>query len=107
MKVAKLIQMIEEYYGKYERSTVRKIVYAYLTHYSEKHLDQIYQRLILAYSGQYKFTPDVAILKNIIDNIEETEWLSLDKKILLPGEINEKQHEEIEGILDKLVKRFK
>ena len=81
MTTRECLKMIESYYGRYERAVVKETVVDYLGQFRETELEILYQRLILDYSGQYKYTPDVAILEDI-------------KK-----QINEEQRNKVEGIL--------
>lgn len=74
MTASKFLKMIEAYYGKYERLTVKETVFDYLGQFREAELEILYQRLILDYSGQYKFTPDVAVLEDVKKRINEEQW---------------------------------
>lgn len=57
------LQLLEAYYGKYARPAQKAAVYQYLAQLAESCLPTLYRRLLLEYSGQFHFTPDVAILE--------------------------------------------
>ena len=63
MTAAEAVKLIEDYYGKYPREMTRKVVLGYLAEFPEEALDELIENLIRVYSGEYKHTPDVAILE--------------------------------------------
>ena len=67
MTYKEIIQSIEGYYGNY-KLIVKKVVYLYLeSTFAEKDLDKIFNMVIKNYSGQYRHTPDVAVIEKIIN----------------------------------------
>ena len=59
------VATLVEYYGEY-RPIAHKVVLEYAKkQYTEEELDILLRRVILEYSGQYKYPPDVAILEGI------------------------------------------
>ena len=69
-----LIHNIESYYGKYKAGT-KKVVTAYLDErqYSPDTLHAIWRELVLTVSGQYSFTPDVAIIEKVYRSLPKTD----------------------------------
>lgn len=57
------VSMLEGYYGKYPRPAVRAAVLRYVLEYAEGDLEQLAREVLLTYSGQYKHTPDIAVLE--------------------------------------------
>ncbi len=58
------MQQIKEYYGDYKNTATGKLVYVHILEtYTEKELDQIYERLIHTVSTQYAHVPDVATIE--------------------------------------------
>jgi len=105
--------LIENYYGKYERSAQKDIVRQYLIEkygmrqIDKKELDALYKRLLLEYSGKYRFAPDIAILEGIRRQLngEVDSWRIGDVKLLPPGdrrtprEMSEGLREVLEGLV--------
>ena len=106
MTTDKFVTMVEEYYGKYERPAVRKIVTRYLSKLGESFLDRLYQKLVLEYSGQYRYTPDVAILERYKKEV----WREMDNGVphvkRLEGQRDEAQQEEVAEMLHGLVEKL-
>jgi len=82
MTAHECLKMIESYYGRYERRTVKETVFDYLGQFRDPELEILYQRLILDYSGQYKFTPDVAVLEDIKKRINEEQRNKVDGNLI-------------------------
>ena len=60
---------MEAYYGPYERPQVKAAVFAYIGQFAD--IQQIYDRLILEFSGQYRFVPDVAVIQRIVSGLND------------------------------------
>jgi hypothetical protein len=107
MTVDKFVTMVEEYYGKYERPAVRKIVTRYLAKLGENFLDRLYQKLVLGYSGQYRYTPDVAIL----DKYKREVWRDMENSTphikQLEGKPDAEQQEEVAQMLHGLTEKLR
>ena len=63
MKHEGFLAMIEGYYGAYPRPAVREAVARYLKDFSDADLDVLMRELLLGYSGQYRHTPDIAVME--------------------------------------------
>ncbi len=110
MNVIQFLDLVEGYYGKYERTAQKNIIRQYLV---EKYapgceqLDALYKRLLLEYSGQFRYAPDIAILEGIRRqlNTEVDGWRIGDVKLLPPGgrrtpkEMSEGLQEVLEGLV--------
>lgn len=119
MNVIQFMALVESYYGKYERSAQKDIVRQYLAEKyikawtTSKELDVLYKRLLLEYSGKYRYAPDIAILEGIRRqlNVEVDGWRIEDVKLLPPEGCmsNENIAAELREILKKLAisKRLK
>jgi len=103
------IQLVEAYYGRYERPAQRATVQQYLERFPESCCPTLYKRLILEYSGQYRFTPDVAILEDIKRKIdaEPTGWLRTDAKQIPESTEGWASAEERTGFLRSLLQRLR
>lgn len=100
------IKMLEEYYGRYERISVKKIVTKYISNMSELFLDKLYQKLITKYSGEYKYTPDVAILEKYRQDIlRDGEW---ENQIpMIENKPDEREMETVGNMLSVLVNKLR
>ena len=67
------IKQIIKYYGDYERRGIQEYVWDYIQEFSERDLDVLFNRLLLEYSGQFRYVPDIEILerKKREINVEE------------------------------------
>ena len=102
MKYTRFIDLIEAYYGKYERPEIRKVVLAYLNiTYSEKRLDALYHALIRSHTGQYRYTPDVAIMEKAKVHIDRETDVPAFK--LLEERPDDEQKAEVADMLTGLV----
>lgn len=63
MKREAFVSMLEGYYGAYPRPAVREAVALYLRDYGEDDLDVLMREILLTYSGQYRHTPDIAVME--------------------------------------------
>ncbi len=108
--------LVESYYGKYERVAQKDIVRQYLVEkYAPecKALEALYKRLLLEYSGKYRYAPDIAILEGIRRqlNVEVDGWRIGDVKLLppegrrTPKEMSEGLQEVLEGLVQKREER--
>ena len=116
MNVIQFMTLVESYYGKYERKGQKDIVEQYLIEkYSpdREALEALYKRLLLEYSGKYRYAPDIAILEGIRRqlNVEVNGWRIGNIKLLPPEGCmsNENIATELRKILEKLAtsKRLK
>jgi hypothetical protein len=58
------VKSLEGYYGSYPRPVLRRAVLDYVaSEYTEAHLDVLYREIVLTYSGQYRHTPDIAVME--------------------------------------------
>lgn len=57
------VGMLEGYYGKYPRPVLRDSILRYVKDYSPADLDVLMRELLLTYSGQYRHTPDIAVME--------------------------------------------
>ena len=57
------VSMLEGYYGPYPRPAVREAVLRYVREYAQGDLELLAREVLLTYSGQYKHTPDIAVLE--------------------------------------------
>lgn len=71
MKAQEFVKAVEAYYGAYERPLVRRTVLAYVEQFGPEIVRQIYQLLLLEFSGQYKMAPDVAAIEKIRRGMNE------------------------------------
>jgi len=106
MNIIQFMALVESYYGKYERKGQKDIVQQYLIEkYSpdREALDALYKRLLLEYSGKYRYAPDIAILEGIRRqlNTETDGWRLGDVKLLPPGD-RRTPKEMSEGLLQVL-----
>jgi len=117
MTTRECLKMIESYYGRYERAVVKETVVDYLGQFRETELEILYQRLILDYSGQYKYTPDVAILEDIKKQINEEQRNKVESILIgtdrqrprtpkLPEPISEEERQSAGQILRGLLKKW-
>lgn len=74
MTVDGFVSYIEGYYGRYQRPAQKQTVAAYLARFNDYQLSALSRRLIMDYTGQYRFTPDVAILEGIARKIDAEGW---------------------------------
>ena len=65
MTAKDFLKAVEAYYGTYERPLVKQTVLRYCEQFHADELRQIYQRLLLEFSGQYKVTPDIAAIEKV------------------------------------------
>ena len=65
MTATDFVRAVEAYYGKYERPLVKKTILRYCEQFHADELRQVYQRLLLEFSGQYKVTPDIAAIEKV------------------------------------------
>lgn len=63
------VSMLEGYYGKYPRPVLRDSISRYLVDYSPADLDVLMRELLLTYSGQYRHTPDIAVMEKAKEDI--------------------------------------
>ena len=106
MNVHPFLDLVESYYGKYERAAQKGIVRQYLIlkyGTDSDDLDALYKRLLLEYSGKYRYAPDIAILEGIRRqlNVEIDGWRIGDIKLLPPGD-RRTPKEMSEGLLQVL-----
>lgn len=115
MNVIQFMALVENYYGKYERPAQKDIVRQYLIEkygmrqIDSEELDALYKRLLLEYSGKFRYAPDIAILEGIRRqlNVEVNGWRIGDVKLLPPGdrrtpkEMSEGLQEVLEGLVRK------
>jgi len=103
MNVIQFMALVESYYGKYERKAQKDIVQQYLIEkYSpdREALEALYKRLLLEYSGKFRYAPVIAILEGIRRqlNVEVDGWWIVDVKLL--PRVEKLSNEEIsEGLL--------
>ena len=100
------VAYVEGYYGRYQRPAQKQTVVAYLSRFGEQDLSLISRRLILDYSGQFRFTPDVAILEGIARKLDaECAW-EVPLKIAGPMEPDDggKAAAEFDSLVDRLTK---
>lgn len=115
MTAQRFIKEIEGYYGEYEREATRKYVLDYISkNYSDRSRDRLFKRLLLDYSGQFKVTPDIAVLEGIkVKLLQEPDYHAPAKGILLPwiprGGPTDKEREEMwqhaKDVLDELAEK--
>ena len=115
MNILQFMALIENYYGKYERSAQKDIVRQYLIEkygmrqIDKKELDALYKRLLLEYSGKFRYAPDIAILEGVRRQLngEVDGWSIGDVKLLPPGGrlSNEEMVEGLREVLEKLVQK--
>ncbi len=66
MTAQRFVEEVERYYGPYERRTTRKYVLDYISKtYSDRFRNRLFKRLLSDFSGQFKITPDIAILEEL------------------------------------------
>jgi len=71
MRHEEFIEKVEQYYGPYQNPNIRKVVFAYVKDkFRETELTTLFEQLITTYSGQYRFTPDVAIIEKASKEIQ-------------------------------------
>lgn len=63
MKHEAFLNLLEGYFGKYPRPALRDAVARYISDYIEADLDVLMKELLLTYSGQYRHTPDIAVME--------------------------------------------
>ena len=84
MTPTKFIFAIEKYYGSYSNDFILKIVKEYIEqNYAESQLDEILKTIIAKYTNKFKTPPDVAEIRNLVENIDSTaeqEWIKLFNK---------------------------
>lgn len=112
MNVLQFMALIESYYGKYERSAQKDIVRQYLIlkyGTESKELDVLSNRILLEYSGKFRYAPDIAILEDIRRqlNAETDGWRVEGLKLLPPGDRRTPQEMAVglQEILEKLTKK--
>jgi len=113
MTASAFVHGVEDYYGPYPRPAVRTIVLEYLIAFRPEELDELFKYVILNYSGQYRYTPDVAILevakkainatraekigvrkrKVLSDPSDNEELIAFDAKAILQAIVNAKKGE--------------
>ena len=77
------IKAVEAYYGPYPREAVKRATARYLTDFAPEQLDMIFRNLLLDFSGQYKHTPDIAVIEGVRKDIGTTiaySWLERPKR---------------------------
>ena len=118
-EIADFIKKLIDYYGHYKNKTIPRELALYLEEekFNISELDFIYQSVKESYSGQYYYTPDVSIVKNVIDNIDFSLIENKSTQLLLEEREKLKlikfetyiKNQSILGMFKKLVesKRFK
>jgi len=107
MTADNFLAYVEGYYGRYPRPAQRKTVAAYLARYTERELGVLSRRLILEYSGQFRFTPDVAVLEDVARKINaETDGWGRPAALPAPAEPDDggAGARELEALLDGMTK---
>jgi len=115
MTAQRFIKELEGYYGEYEREATRKYVLDYVSkNYSDRSRDRLFKRLLLDYSGQFKATPDIAILEEIKAKLlQEPDYHAPAKRILPPwiprggptDEEREEMAQQAKDVLDELARK--
>lgn len=88
MKHEAFLSMLEGYYGSYPRPVLKESVARYIADFIEADLDVLMRELLLTYSGQYRHTPDIAVMekaKQEINSRSSTKRIGqkLDSSLLL------------------------
>ena len=68
MTPERFIELVEEYYGPYpkQRKGVRGVVLQYVRRtYRSGALDELFKRVVMECSGEYRTVPDVAMLESV------------------------------------------
>lgn len=68
MTAERFMEMIKEYYGPYskERTEVRGVMLQYLRRtYRPGALEELFKRVVMECSGEYRTVPDVAMLERV------------------------------------------
>jgi hypothetical protein len=100
------VKAMEGYYGAY-RPAVRKAVAGYTARLPEWFLDRLYQTVIRGYSGEYKYTPDVAILERFKRELmRDVQDIPPTRKLIEKRPLPEEQ-EEVAGLLRKLDEKLR
>ena len=114
MNVLQFMALVESYYGKYDRLPQKDIVRQYLIEkygVESKMLDALYKRVLLEYSGKFRYAPDIAILEGIRRqlNAETDGWRIGEMKLLPPGDRRTPQEMAagLQEILEKLTGKEK
>lgn len=108
MTIPEFIKAIEGYYGKYKPAT-KSVVIQYLQEESvyPERLRAIWRHLVKTVSGQYGFVPDVATIEQAKkDAAKEYATKQLEYKPAEPEQEAQDFHEELGGLLKKLVEKF-
>lgn len=74
MTVNEFVDSMEGYYGKFDDATRPMkviLITEYLKKYNNRELDKIFDRLVKRYSGQFRFTPDISIIEDTVEEINK------------------------------------
>lgn len=63
MNAKQFVIEVEAYYGKYDRPSVKAAVLGYAEGIGD--LQGLYDRLVLEFSGEYRYVPDVAVIQRV------------------------------------------
>jgi len=85
MKYDKFISAIELYYGNYDSNEKKEMVLEFIMkRFKESDLSDLFQKIVLSYSSQYKAPPDIAVIADTVsDDIEAqamSAWNEIKKK---------------------------
>jgi hypothetical protein len=72
MTAEQCVAMLEGYYGEYPRPLVRRLVGEYLQAFTPMDTELLFRYVVATYSGQYRHTPDVAVLERAKEEINAT-----------------------------------
>ncbi len=82
---AQFMQAVEAYYGRYERPAQRDMVLQYIGRFSELDLAALYGRLLLDFSGKFRFAPDVAVIEETKRGLDKDGWPKSEVKRIPEG----------------------
>ncbi|MBA7524284.1 hypothetical protein ES705_16421 [subsurface metagenome] len=113
------INLLEGYYGTYERELTKGMIYNYLEEeFTEGELEIIMDRVIKGYTGQFRFTPDIHIIEQFKDGYNEEQRNKVDgktignrregkKTYMIAKRPDGEQMEEVAQLLGKLTNKLK
>ena len=107
MKHERFMIEIEGYYGEYQRKETRNAVYLYIRNrYTEKFLGKLYKQVLISYSGQFHYAPDICIVQKAAKDITRDDYQEPSFKAPA-GKPDKKQQAQVAELFLDLMEKYK